>query len=877
MKIKTTVQSIEPNIADLANGWLKSYKLPYKLEQESVNAEIDKALSDYYSKNGGTGANRPDAKILLQNKNLEFFPILIEYKGYKDKLVKLDSDGQVENRTSKNEPNFKNINSYAVNGAVHYANALLHHTSYTDIIAIGMTGHKDETGKIHHTIGVYYVSKSNLGAGQKVGEYTDFSFLDPKNFDSFIDKVKTLQLTPDELDKLKEQREKEIDLCLVKLNNDIYQNEKGLGENDRVYLVAASIIATLGIPGKVAPLEKSDLKSSTEIGNKDGDIIVRKIKAFLDNKEIPVEKKNLILRTLENTLTTENINKVENGESQLKRVFTKIVDDLGIYYKIGLTTDFTGKLFNEMYGWLGFSQDKLNDVVLTPSYVANLLVKLARVNKDSYVWDFATGSAGLLVAAMNEMLNDAKQNIKSPQELTQKEIKIKTEQLLGLELLSSVYMLAILNMILMGDGSSNILNIDSIKDFDGKYGFGKTNSKFPADAFILNPPYSALGNGMNFVEKALGMMNKGYAAIIIQNSSGSGKAKDFNKRILEKHTLLASIKMPIDIFIGKSSVQTNIYVFKVNEKHHKDDIVKFIDFSNDGYTRTNRKKSSSNLQDTDRAKERYEELVNLVRFGKSKLDIYTEREYYEGTIDPKNGADWNQTAPIDTKPSLDDFKKTISDYFAWEISNLIKRSLISNLVSRELSNGKTKQATINLIEYNLTEEEKKALNEFKTLKWQNFNLEVLFGKSTRGRRLKSADRISGSLPFVTAGEADEGVSDFIGNNVVIFAENTTTIDMFGSAKYRNYKYGGDDHIAVVHTDKLPKYASIFVTSAIHKSSYNGQFNYGRNFYAKDADELYISLPVKDNKPDYEIMETVISAIYKLVVKDILLYVQDKKL
>jgi type I restriction-modification system DNA methylase subunit len=243
-----------------------------------------------------------------------------------------------------------------------------------------------------------------------------------------------------------------------------------------------------------------------------------------------------------------------------------------------------------MYGWLGFSQDKLNDVVLTPSYVANLLVKLARVNKDSFVWDFATGSAGLLVAAMNEMLNDAKQNIKSPQELTQKEIKIKTEQLLGLELLSSVYMLAILNMILMGDGSSNILNLDSIKDFDGKYGFGKTDSKFPADAFILNPPYSALGNGMNFVEKALGMMNKGYGAIIIQNSSGSGKAIDYNKRILAKHTLLASIKMPVDIFIGKSSVNTNIYVFKVNEKHHKDDIVKFIDFSNDGFTRANRKK-----------------------------------------------------------------------------------------------------------------------------------------------------------------------------------------------------------------------------------------------------------------------------------------------
>jgi hypothetical protein len=553
----------------------------------------------------------------------------------------------------------------------------LHHTSYTEIIAIGMTGHKDEAGKIHHKIGVFYVSKSNLGAGQKVGEYTDFSFLAPKNFDGFIETVKTLQLSQEELDKLKEQREKEIDKTLTQLNQHIFDNESGIGESDRVYLVAASIIATIGIPGKVAPLEKSDLKSSAEIGYRDGDLMIKKIESFLSHKEIPDEKKNLIVRTLSNTILPDNINKVENGESQLKRVFTKIVDDLGIYYKIGLTTDFTGKLFNEMYGWLGFSQDKLNDVVLTPSYVANLLVKLARVNKDSYVWDFATGSAGLLVAAMNEMLNDAKQNIKSPHELTQKEIKIKAEQLLGLELLSSVYMLAILNMILMGDGSSNILNIDSIKDFDGKYGFGKTDSKFPADAFILNPPYSALGNGMNFVEKALGMMNKGYAAIIIQNSSGSGKAKDFNIRILEKHTLIASIKMPIDIFIGKSSVQTNIYVFKVNEKHHKDDIVKFIDFSNDGYTRTNRKKASSNLQDTDKAKERYEEVVNLVRFGKSKLNIFSEKEYYEGTIDPNNGADWNQTAPIDTRPALDDFKKTVSDYLAWEVSDMLKTQTIN--------------------------------------------------------------------------------------------------------------------------------------------------------------------------------------------------------
>ena len=669
------IQSVEPNIADLANGWMKSYKLDYKLEQESIgNSEIDKALEEYFSKNGGVGGNRPDAKILLQDKNCDYYPILIEYKGYKDKLVKLDEEGHVANKNSKNEPDFKNINSYAVNGAVHYANAILHYTNYTDIISIGMTGFKNDSGKLEYSIGVYYVSKSNFGVGQKVDEYTDFSFLKKENFDAFIEKVKALSLSDEEKEKLKEKREQEIGASLVKLNNDIYQNEKGLGENDRVYLVAASIIATLGIPKKVSPLEKDDLKSSLEEGNRDGDIVLRKINAFLNEKQIPKDKKDLIVRTLANTLTTENINKVENGESQLKRVFSKIVDDLGIYYKTDLTTDFTGKLFNEMYSWLGFTQDKLNDVVLTPSYVATLLVKLARVNKNSFVWDFATGSAGLLVAAMNEMLDDAKKTLKSPEEINRKSAEIKAKQLLGLEILSNIYMLATLNMILMGDGSSNILNKDSLNDFDGKYGFGNTKDDFPADAFVLNPPYSAKGNGMIFVEKALSMMKKGYAAIIIQGSAGSGKAVEYNKKILEKNTLLASIKMPIDLFVGKSSVQTYIYVFKIGEAHEKDETVKFIDFSNDGYTRTNRKKASVNLRDTDNAKGRYAELVDLVRFGKKKLNIFTEKEYYEGTIDPTKGDDWNQSAPVDTKPTLEDFKKTVADYLAWEVSNIIKNN-----------------------------------------------------------------------------------------------------------------------------------------------------------------------------------------------------------
>lgn len=176
----------------------------------------------------------------------------------------------------------------------------------------------------------------------------------------------------------------------------------------------------------------------------------------------------------------------------------------------------------------------------------------------------------------------------------------------------------------------------------------------------------------------------------------------------------------------------------------------------------------------------------------------------------------------------------------------------------------------------MSDSEVQALQNYKSLRWKEFNLEKLFGKSTRGKRLKGDDRIDGTLPFVTAGETFEGISAYISNDVEIFDRNTTTIDMFGSAKYRNYRYGADDHVAVVHTENVPMKAAIFLTSAIHRAAHTGRFDYGHNFYAKDADMLNVMLPEKDGKPDYDLMEILISAIQKIVIKDVVLYT-DKKI
>lgn len=145
--------------------------------------------------------------------------------------------------------------------------------------------------------------------------------------------------------------------------------------------------------------------------------------------------------------------------------------------------------------------------------------------------------------------------------------------------------------------------------------------------------------------------------------------------------------------------------------------------------------------------------------------------------------------------------------------------------------------------------------------WKLFNLKQLFGTATRGKRLKSADRLEGELPFVTAGEADMGISAFVGNTIEVFDANTITIDMFGSAKYRSYEYGADDHVAVVHTQNIDKNAVLFIASAIHKVANAGQFSYSRNFYAKDADELNILLPALDEKPNYEYMTKYMNLVH----------------
>jgi len=184
-----------------------------------------------------------------------------------------------------------------------------------------------------------------------------------------------------------------------------------------------------------------------------------------------------------------------------------------------------------------------------------------------------------------------------------------------------------------------------------------------------------------------------------------------------------------------------------------------------------------------------------------------------------------------------------------------------------------------LCDYHLTEEEQETLVNFESgkIKLKDFAFNSIFNKIKQGRRLKKDDQIAGYIPFVMSGVTDTGVVNYISNPVASFPKNSITIDIFGNTFYRNYEYGAGDDTGVYWNDKIKysKETMVFFASAMGKSV-SGKFDFGKKLRSSQSFDFKMMLPVKDNNPDYETMETVISAIHKLVIKDVVLYVERKK-
>ena len=653
------------------NDWVKSQfeKLGLRNQtdyytESAIPDYLKEALKGRAKTENKTNFGKPDFSLTKYKQ----IPVIIENKLGIKKLISETKDGIKFDENS--------IKDYAVNGALYYATGMIASGKYHEVIAVGIAADSDESIELK----VYYVYGSGESSYKLLESVTTLDFLEnKKTFDEFYNDA---ILTEEEKHEILINSQAKLQRYAKSLNKLMHNHN--ITAPQRVLYVSGMLLSMQNILDTQGNhiqdgLVPDDLKAIQTESKRDGVQIVNQIKEFLIARDIPLDKQNLMLSSFseiskdsqrdEPTELDKEVSKLlkENASSN-KQIFTFI------YHNIFLSIDamaghldIMGEMYSEFLKY-ALGDGKEIGIVLTPPYVTKMMATILDVNKDSKVMDLATGSAGFLISAMEIMIQDV-ENLYG-KKTTQAEIKIdeiKKKQLLGVELNAEMFTLAATNMILRGDGSSNIQKGNTFNTPEELY------TKFKANKLLLNPPFSFKENGIPFIEFGLNKMETGgLGAIIIQDSAGSGKAISTNKKILKKHTLKASIKMPTDLFQPMAGVQTSIYIFEVNKPHDYEQTVKFIDFRNDGYKRTSRA-----LQETDNPTKRYQDIIKIYKAGRNakvEANWNLDEVYIEDFITP-SGADWNfdQHKITDTKPTLEDFKKTVGDYLAWEVSNILKQ------------------------------------------------------------------------------------------------------------------------------------------------------------------------------------------------------------
>lgn len=215
--------------------------------------------------------------------------------------------------------------------------------------------------------------------------------------------------------------------------------------------------------------------------------------------------------------------------------------------------------------------------------------------------------------------------------------------------------------------------------------------------------------------------------------------------------------------------------------------------------------------------------------------------------------------PVKSDNDLEPDWKYMEDYVKNITPNYL--DVIKNQGKIQINKIQNKQSGIakllNITECELSREEINLVNQFPHKNWKEIPVKKIFDVIERGKRLIEAQRLSGTLPFVTAGVNNQGISSYISNpEVKVFPANSLTIDMFGKVFYRDFNYGADDHVAVLAKadNSLSKETLLFIAPIIEKAI-RGQFDYSQNFYASDVYDIVIKLPHLDDKiPDYRYME-----------------------
>jgi probable modification methyltransferase len=265
---------------------------------------------------------------------------------------------------------------------------------------------------------------------------------------------------------------------------------------------------------------------------------------------------------------------------EYKGIIKKIEDKIYKSYLLDEKQDILGKAYKIFLSRAGSAESK--NIILTPDHIKELMIKLARLNKDDVIIDTCMGTGGFLMESMEKLINLAQDN-------DEKISHIKEKQLIGFEIDSVLFSLACSNMFLHGDGRSNLLFRSSLLDNNRQIVNNYDNILFEyikelkPTKCIINPPYEK-NQPINFTLQALKFIEPNGRLIIIMPTPTLSKNKDiFLKEILSIAKLDFVIKMPLNLFSEqKRTVNTSIFGF-TKTPHYEEDDVLFYNLQDDGF------------------------------------------------------------------------------------------------------------------------------------------------------------------------------------------------------------------------------------------------------------------------------------------------------
>ena len=608
----------------------------YELLQEAVIdltpqgcdiKEIDEALKTA-SKSKTGNAGYPEYCGVVKD-----FILVIEDKASLDKHICNDENGLLSQEV-------KAVKDYAVNGALFYALHLVANTSYNKVLAFGVSGNEK-----HHKITPIFVNER--GDYQELPDVETFISFNEINIDEYYLK----EILQEETDV--EKTTAEILKDAEKLHNDL-RNYGNLTTEQKPLIVSGIMLALREIEHKNFSIDS--LVGDTRIT--DGRKIYDAIKSNLYRANVtPDTKRDKLLSQFSVIKDTTKINEKDAtlGKTPLRH-YTEFLYN-SIYKNIryhNSAEDYLGRFYGEFMSYSGGDGQTLG-IVLTPKHITELFCDLAQLKTTDKVFDPCCGTAGFLIAAMHKM-------VKMTEDESQRR-SIKRDQLFGIELQSYMFTIATTNMILRGDGKSNLHNMDFLRQKP------KQIQLKGCTVGMMNPPYSQGSKAnpdlyeISFTEHLLDSLTEGARAIvIIPQSSVTGKSKEeqnIKNNILKHHTLEGVITLNKNTFYG---VGTNpcIAVFTAGIPHDKNHLCKFINFEDDGFVVS----KHIGLEETTSAKDKRQHLLD-VWFGRIEVET---KFCVETTIEAED--EWLHAFYYfnDEIPAEKDFENTMADYLTFEFN-----------------------------------------------------------------------------------------------------------------------------------------------------------------------------------------------------------------